>query len=149
MVMVQQYTHLRTPLYKYLRMPAHIADAYRPRRDLGAFYFGRGRVERHGQRLTPVQDLDYPTVEGPDLNEEQQNRVRDTGIKPHWSGTDVYSSVSRPGVDVAPSRRLGRTEVATYEGLEHGVSPIRHDAAVRRMRQVLWFRILPIAERQQ
>ena len=75
--------------------------------------------------------------------------VSDVGIKPDCSGTDVYSSVSRPGVDVAPSRRLGRTEVATDEGLEHGVPPVRHDAAVRRMRQVLWFRILPIAERQQ
>jgi hypothetical protein len=60
--------------------------------------------------------------------------------------TNVYSSVGRSGVDVPPSRRLGRTEVAADEGLEHGVPSVRHDAAVQWMREALWFRILPIAE---
>jgi hypothetical protein len=54
----------------YLRMPAHIADAYYLRWDTGAVYFGRRRVERHGKCFTPVQDLDYPAVEGPDLESD-------------------------------------------------------------------------------
>jgi hypothetical protein len=137
---------------QYLRVPAHIADAYYPGWDMRASYFGRGRVRRHGQCLTPVQDLDHPAIEGPDLN-SQRIEVSDMGKNRHLpspprSDTNVYSSVSRPGVDVSPSRRLGRTEVAPYESLEHGVPSVRHDAAVRWMRQVLWFWILPIAKIQ-
>ena len=131
-------------------MPAHIADARCPGCDFGALYFGRGRVERHGKCLAPVQDLDHPAVEGPNLN-EPQNRVSEVGklinpTPPGRQGTNVYSSVSRAGVDVPPSGRLGGAEVAAYEGLEHRVSSVRHDAAVQRMCQVLWSWILSISE---
>jgi len=54
--------------------------------------------------------------------------------KLHQRDTNVYSSVSRPGVDVPPSRRLCRTEMTAYEGLEYGVPSVRHDATVQRMR---------------
>lgn len=51
----------------YLGVPAHIADAYDPRRDAGAFHFGGGWVKRHGKCLAPVQDLNYPAIERPYL----------------------------------------------------------------------------------
>jgi hypothetical protein len=124
-------------MVQYLRVPAHIADAYCPSWDTRAIYFGRGRVGRHGECLTPVQDLDHPAVEGPDLTShriEVSDVGKTTPPSPHWSDTNVYSSVSRPRVDVPPSRRLGRTEVAAYEGLEHGVPSVRHDTTVQRMR---------------
>jgi hypothetical protein len=53
----------------------------------------------------------------------------------------MYPAVGRPGIDVLPTRRLCRTEVAPYESLEHGVPSVCHNAAVQRMRQALWFRI--------
>ena len=58
----------------------------------------------------------------------------------------MYSSVSGPGIYVPPSRCLSRAEVAAYESLEHGVPSIRHYATVQWMRNVTWFRILPIPE---
>ena len=48
---------------QYLGVPAHIADAYDPRWDVGTFYLRSGWVKRHGKCLAPVQDLDYPAIE--------------------------------------------------------------------------------------
>lgn len=52
---------------RYLGVPAHIADAYDPRRDTGTFHLRGGWVKRHGKCLAPVQDLDHPAIERPDL----------------------------------------------------------------------------------
>ena len=65
---------------------------------------------------------------------------------PERGDTNVYSSVSGPGVDIPSSRCLSRTEVAAYESLENGVPSVRHYATVQRMCKVLWFRILSIPE---
>jgi hypothetical protein len=70
--------HTLQDAVQYLGVPAHIADANDSGRDIGPFGLRRGRIQRHGKRLAPVKDLDYPAVERPDLKatESGEGEVR-------------------------------------------------------------------------
>jgi hypothetical protein len=119
---------------QYLGVPAHIADAYDSRRDAAALYLRGGRVKRHGKCLASVQDLDYPAIERPDLRTTISEKTNREDKSPNKGDTDVYPPVSRPGIDVPPSRRFCRTEVTAYESLEHSVPSVRHDATIQGVR---------------
>ena len=67
-------------------------------------------------------------------SKDHNQRKRIGKTSPNKGDTDMYLPVSRPGIDVPPSRRFCRTEVTAYEGLEHSVPSVRHDATIQGMR---------------